>query len=590
MIKRFQHSLFMWFLLSYGTMYVISLFVTQNIYSKFEDDYIEGIASEAILHRTHTLSLLKEKLNPSTAEEFSQLISTLNNLPQQDIYSTLVHENATTLPLEKGLELKNPNWKKITNCSHHSTQCDNSFFHAHALGLETKYEDYILSATPIKLEGNNYFLLNSFNPSKINEKNLEKIRTTEHILQLVIFLSFICYIFISVFAVRPISQFIKKMKSHKLQSKYFRFGRRDELNHVRTIRHALYEALLRKEQNEAERITMQNALYSQQKEAEIGKIVSQISHDLKSPLIIFEEILRENSYENFSQNYHAAKRSLNKIFSLIYSLKQADKESLISKSFRIFSLESIVDESKAYSKTKKLLFESHISFSGKTFFMDHQKVERSVNNLLRNAVEYAKSKIIFKAEIQDDVLIFQITDDGPGVPKEILPQLFQWRNTSNLESGTGIGLFYAKQVALAHGGDLNYEHKNGRTIFTITLPGVEQVEGVQSSNPLALPEEDLNSIEFKEKTQKFVVFFLKNEHLHDSFYEFMQEKQLLCVFFKELSETFEQTPCSILYTDCAEALTESLVEQGVHVILSQEHDNPAQIYSRIMNLSSYLGS
>lgn len=471
-VKHIQHSLFTWFFLSYGTMYLISIFMTKNIYSRFEGDFYQ--------------------------------IPSLQSLPKEAVRA--------------------------------------------------------------------YF---------------QRVHGTEYFAQWIMFFSFICYLFIGYGGVRPITRFVKKMRSKKLDSQNFATGEPGELNHVRHIRRTIYEALLMKEKEEKELLAMQNTLLSQQKEAEIGKIVAQISHDLKSPLIIFEDLLRENSYENFQTHFDAAKRSLNKMLSLIYSLKQADKESLIQRSQAPLVVEQVLSECRAYAEKRKLHFHAYVDIGSQDLLLDHQKVERSINNLLRNAVEHAKSHVILNIGIRDQNLDVQIYDDGAGISPEVLPRLFQWRNTGNVASGTGIGLYYAKQIALAHGGDLVYEHDNGYTLFAMVIPGVlpqasspAQTAGLQASE--APPPDTQTLAAFAEEPGKFV-FFIQDKTIYDCFYSVFSRTSLPVAFFQEDCPLYRQTHALALYTDCSDIL-EGAMAQGIRILLHKQEDTPQEVMKRLKAL------
>lgn len=74
---------------------------------------------------------------------------------------------------------------------------------------------------------------------------------------------------------------------------------------------------------------------------------------------------------------------------------------------------------------------------------------------------------------------FSVTDDGPGIPPEVLPRLFQ-RFARGPQGGTGLGLAIAKQIAEAHGGRILVSSQPGKTRFAVYLPlladGEEEAE------------------------------------------------------------------------------------------------------------------
>jgi two-component system nitrogen regulation sensor histidine kinase GlnL len=62
-----------------------------------------------------------------------------------------------------------------------------------------------------------------------------------------------------------------------------------------------------------------------------------------------------------------------------------------------------------------------------------------------------------------------IIDDGPGVPEELLEQIF-YPMVSNREGGTGLGLSIAQMLINQHGGLIECKSKPGRTEFQTLLP------------------------------------------------------------------------------------------------------------------------
>jgi signal transduction histidine kinase len=71
----------------------------------------------------------------------------------------------------------------------------------------------------------------------------------------------------------------------------------------------------------------------------------------------------------------------------------------------------------------------------------------------------------------------EVVDEGPGIPPEQLPHLFERFRTGlpgGRESGLGLGLYLAKRIAAVHGGDLTAESEPGRGArFTLSLPALD---------------------------------------------------------------------------------------------------------------------
>jgi len=100
-----------------------------------------------------------------------------------------------------------------------------------------------------------------------------------------------------------------------------------------------------------------------------------------------------------------------------------------------------------------------------------------VVNLLSNAFEYtpAGGRIELKCEVSDDIVI-SVTDNGPGIPADLLPRLFdpfvrgdQQRSVSEGHLGLGLSIVQAHSRAL--GGECTIESTVGHgAVFTIRLP------------------------------------------------------------------------------------------------------------------------
>lgn len=89
---------------------------------------------------------------------------------------------------------------------------------------------------------------------------------------------------------------------------------------------------------------------------------------------------------------------------------------------------------------------------------DPQHMARAIDNLLDNAVRHAPQggTVVLGATAESaGRLVLHVDDDGPGVPEALQARLFEPFATGRAD-GTGLGLALAREVALAHGGDLHH--------------------------------------------------------------------------------------------------------------------------------------
>jgi two-component system, OmpR family, phosphate regulon sensor histidine kinase PhoR len=110
---------------------------------------------------------------------------------------------------------------------------------------------------------------------------------------------------------------------------------------------------------------------------------------------------------------------------------------------------------------------------------DPNRLRQVLSNLIDNAIKYGKEEgvVEISASINDTGLIeVRIKDDGPGIPVEAQPRIFERffrvdKARSRDQGGTGLGLAIVKHVIQAHGGDVKVESELGRgSTFIFTLP------------------------------------------------------------------------------------------------------------------------
>ena len=102
---------------------------------------------------------------------------------------------------------------------------------------------------------------------------------------------------------------------------------------------------------------------------------------------------------------------------------------------------------------------------------DPVHLARAVDNLLDNAVRHAPrgGRVRLHAAQREGRLHIGVDDDGPGVPQALRAQLFEPFATGRAD-GTGLGLALAREVALAHGGELVHVPLPQGTRFELELP------------------------------------------------------------------------------------------------------------------------
>lgn len=119
-------------------------------------------------------------------------------------------------------------------------------------------------------------------------------------------------------------------------------------------------------------------------------------------------------------------------------------------------------------------------------YADRIQVQQVIVNLLRNAVDALRVLPRNKRQITiasrktaDQMVEIEVRDSGPGIPENVLQQLFLRFSSTKVDSGgMGIGLSISKRIIEAHGGTMSAENRpEGGAVFRFTLPAVG--EGVE---------------------------------------------------------------------------------------------------------------
>jgi signal transduction histidine kinase len=114
--------------------------------------------------------------------------------------------------------------------------------------------------------------------------------------------------------------------------------------------------------------------------------------------------------------------------------------------------------------------------SSLTVWVDEQKLGRAVYNILLNACQAAsrgqsRADVALSLVEDNQAIHIRIGDNGPGVPEAIRQTIFLPFVSEGRESGVGLGLTLAQQIAQEHGGNITLSQSTaGHTIFTIMIP------------------------------------------------------------------------------------------------------------------------
>lgn len=212
-----------------------------------------------------------------------------------------------------------------------------------------------------------------------------------------------------------------------------------------------------------------------------------ISHEFRTPLTLIQaaidRIQRNKNIprelvpplQTMAKGTQRMSRLINQI--LEFRKMQNGKLSLLLEEVEIIAfLQEICLQFNESVEQKHMNFQFLSSVPSFRMFIDQEKMDKIVYNLLSNAFKYtpANGTITLNAMVDNTKkqLIIKVTDNGIGIPKEKQSELFKRFMQSNFSNdSTGIGLHLTHELVTVHKGKITYDERpEGGSIFTVTLP------------------------------------------------------------------------------------------------------------------------
>jgi PAS domain S-box-containing protein len=214
--------------------------------------------------------------------------------------------------------------------------------------------------------------------------------------------------------------------------------------------------------------------------AAIGEMAARVAHEIRNPLagiagairVLGRGIEGDAKKESFLRELLALVGRLNSFVEdlLLYARPLRVNKEETSLAAVLEPLRAVLKEHPA---TRGVLIEVDDRL-GRGLFADRHFFGMAIQNLVLNAAQAAKGKgrVRIAAErAEEGGALVTVCDDGPGIPSDVLPVLFDAFATARIE-GTGLGLSTTKRIVEAHGGTISASNRpEGGARFEIRLPG-----------------------------------------------------------------------------------------------------------------------
>ncbi len=232
----------------------------------------------------------------------------------------------------------------------------------------------------------------------------------------------------------------------------------------------------------------------QELDAKKDEFISIASHELKGPIqpIFGFAELAQSGYIDQKEAWDGVTTLAKKLQGLANDILEVTRieNNRLELRLQDFSINEIILET---IKMQKVGLEKKITLGvslgrDAIVHVDRTRIEQVLRNILANAIKFTETgAITISTRIEKDALFITIRDTGPGIPEEILPNIFDKFVTRNHaredQPGNGLGLFLCKGIIDAHGGRITaHNNKEGGATFEFSIPLVKKtVESLANS-------------------------------------------------------------------------------------------------------------
>lgn len=216
-----------------------------------------------------------------------------------------------------------------------------------------------------------------------------------------------------------------------------------------------------------------------------SEFVANVSHELKTPLTSikgFAETLRYVDDKDTKNKFlgiidKETERLTNLINDILILSNIENLHKMESEYFKPSEvIENTIDILKKQANKKNVTLDFENMFHGEILGSEDKFYQMTLN-LIENAIKYSNDCgnvriVIFK---KDNYLIFEVIDNGIGIPQEDIPRIFErfYRvDKSRSTRGTGLGLAIVKHIVKLFNGDITVRSELGKgTVFTVKIKG-----------------------------------------------------------------------------------------------------------------------
>jgi PAS domain S-box-containing protein len=247
--------------------------------------------------------------------------------------------------------------------------------------------------------------------------------------------------------------------------------------------HVAYVVWVERDLSEERRLREQ--LIHSERLSAVGQLVAGIAHELNNPLqsvigmteLILTTETREDVRSDLEQVRGGGLRAARIVKSLLSFARRASVERSMAD---LNEIARSTLELRAYElKNADIAVRQHYAEPAPLVLVNVEEIQQVVLNLILNSeqairgAEIVGGTIVVRTEGSADCAFLEVTDNGPGVHRDIIGRIFEpFFTTKEVGQGTGLGLSISLGIAEAHGGSLAFIPSDRGACVRLTLPSL----------------------------------------------------------------------------------------------------------------------
>ena len=243
----------------------------------------------------------------------------------------------------------------------------------------------------------------------------------------------------------------------------------------------------------------QQALVSAERMAAMGQTIAMLSHHIKNILqgirggsYLIDMGLNDHQEDLVRKGWNIVEKNQGRIYHLVMDMLTFSKERqpVLENADVNETVAEVCELMQARAEEFHVHFRCDPSDDLPPTTFDREGIHRAVLNIVINALDACEGREDAAVTVrtgydpQEDTLHIDIQDNGPGIPPEQLPQIFNLFASTKGTRGTGLGLAVSQKIIREHNGRIEVESEPGQgSRFTLIWPRFEEesrgVEGAE---------------------------------------------------------------------------------------------------------------